>query len=252
MKNMEQYERSVFIPDLHAPYIDGPALRCVLAFLRRYKPQVVFVIGDVVDFYQLSKFDRNPSRLMELQTDIDAATIALRQIRQAAPQAKIYLLRGNHEYRLKRFLWTKAAELVSLRDLTVPHLLDLKTYNIQWVEEGRMFYHGFCVKHGNLVRTRSGYTATGELEKVGISGLSGHTHRLAQVFKRNDGGLFTWIECGCLCSLSPEYGEGQTMDWMHGLAFGEFKNYGGKRRFTVHVLPIIDGKLVYHGEEISG
>jgi len=250
MKRKVEYEKTVFVPDIHAPYIDGNAFRCMLAFLKVFKPEHIFVIGDVLDFYQLSKFIKNPSRMMDLQTDIDAAHLALRQIRKAAPTAKIRLLKGNHEARLQKFLWSTAAELVSLRDLTVPHLLNLDDLNIEWIETGSTVFHGFLIKHGNVVRSRSGYTATGEREKAGISGVSGHTHRLSQIYNTNYTGMTTWVECGCLCRLDPEYAEGQIVDWQHGLAFGFYKK--DKKRFTIHTAPIIDGCCVYDGKEIYG
>lgn len=249
MKTKTEYERTAFLPDMHCPYLDGPAFRCMLAFLRTFKPEHIFVIGDVVDFYQLSRFVKNPARMMELQADIDAANLALRQIRKAAPQAKIRLLKGNHEMRLQKFLWSAAAELVSLRDLTVPHLLGLKELNIEWVETGSTLFHGFLIKHGNLVRTRSGYTATGEREKAGISGVSGHTHRLSQVYNTNYNGMTTWVECGCLCRLDPEYAEGQVVDWQHGLAYGYFEK--DNHRFVLHTEPIIKGSMVFNGKKIS-
>lgn len=72
---------------------------------------------------------------------------------------------------------------------------------------------------------------------------------LAQVYKRNYGGMYTWIECGCLCELDPEYAEGQIMDWAHGLAYGYFKK--NEHRFIVHTLPIVKGKVVFEGLEIT-
>jgi hypothetical protein len=111
-----------------------------------------------------------------------------------------------------------------------------------------MMFHGFLVKHGNVVRTRSGYSATGELEKTGVSGISGHTHRMSQVFKSHYGGMYTWAELGCGCKLDAEYLEGQVADWQHGIGWGYFKK--GDDNFTIHVAPIIKGKLIFDGEYV--
>lgn len=251
-RKMEKFERVVFIPDIHAPYIHADAFHTAMAFLRAFDPDVVFVLGDVIDFYQLSRFSKSPTRLTELQYDIDQAVWALKWIRKSAPKAKIYFLKGNHEERLNKFLWTKAAELISLRDLTVPHLLELNQpdINMEYVETGSMMYRGILVKHGNVVRARSGYTATGELEKAWISGVSGHTHRLSQIYKTNFAGMFTWLESGCLCKLDPEYAEGQITDWQHGLSYGHFSV--NKVSFEMHTLPIIDKKIRFGGTEIIG
>jgi hypothetical protein len=242
------YEKTVFIPDLHAPYIDTLAFHVALAFLRFFKPHVVFVMGDVVDFYQISKFVKNPSRLMQLQDDLDVAQDALSRIRKAAPQARIYFIKGNHEERLNKFLWTRAAELVSLRDLTVEHLLGLDKFRMTYVKNGLMEYRGIIVKHGTTVRKHSGYTATAELDESWISGVSAHTHRLGHVYKRNASGVYGWVESGCLCDLNPEYAEGRTMNWQHGLVWGYFNTK--KTSFEVHTAPIIDGKIRFGGTEI--
>lgn len=246
MKTM--FERSVFIPDLHVPYHDEKVFACALNFVKKFKPDFIFIIGDWVDFYQLSKFDKNPSRIHELQDDIDTAIACLRRLRACAPKAKIYYIRGNHEARLNRYLWSTAASLSSLRCIAIPELLNFKELGIEYVEQGSMMFHGFLVKHGNVVRTRSGYSATGELEKAGISGVSGHTHRLSQVFKRHYGGMYTWAEIGCLCKLDSEYMEGQVADWQHGIGFGYFKK--ADNNFVIHVLPIIKGRLIFDGQFI--
>jgi predicted phosphodiesterase len=248
VKRADVFERSVFIPDIHAPYIDEDAFGVAVSFIKSFKPSIIFIMGDVIDFYQLSRFNKNPVRMTELQGDIDQAVAALHRIRQAAPQADIQLLRGNHEHRLTKFLWSKAAELISLRDLTVERLLDLKQLRIRYIEQGSLMFHGFLVKHGNVVRSRSGYTATGEMEKAGISGISGHTHRLSQVYKNNYSGMTTWVEAGCLCSLNPEYAEGQVVDWQQGLAYGFFER--DDNRFEIHTAPIIKGRIIYDGRNI--
>lgn len=219
------------------------------AFLEEFRPHVVFVMGDVLDAYSLSKFDKNPERLLGFQEELDKAYVVLSQIRQAAKQAKIVMLRGNHEARLTRYLWTKAEALSSLRDLSLPLLMRLTDMKIDYVEKGRTDFHGFIVKHGTVVRKKSGYTAMAELERQGTSGVSAHTHRLGQVYLRNDGGFFSWTESGCLCLLDPEYADGETMNWQHGLAYGYFKANDG--RFEVHPLPIIKRKIVWEGQEIT-
>lgn len=250
MRRVRTYERSVFIPDLHVPYMDELAFSTAIAFIKEYKPHVIFVIGDVVDFYALSKYDKDPGRISGLQEELDEAWRVLARIRRAAPHARITYLYGNHEARLKKFLWRKAPELTSLRFLKLDELLHLKDLNIKPIESGVTNFHGMVVKHGNVVRNRSGYSATGELEKVGTSGISGHTHRLSQVFKTNYGGFYTWVESGCLCDLKPEYLEGQVADWQHGITYGLFAKHD--TRFVLHPTPIIKGKLVFAGSDIRG
>lgn len=246
---MADFQRVVWLPDIHAPFVDGDALRTALAFVRVFKPHVLFLIGDVVDMYQVSNFDKDPERRFKLWDDLTSGYMVLKQVRRAAGNVPIYYISGNHEQRMQKYIRRVAPELHGLPALEVPKLLNLDEMNIKYVEEGSMLWHGLLVKHGNLVRARSGYTATGEMEKAGISGISGHTHRLSQIYKRNYSGMSTWVECGCLCDLNPEYGEGQILDWQHGLAYGYYEPQGN--RFTLHTLPIIKNKCIFDGRLIT-
>ena len=243
------YERTAFVPDLHAPHINEQAFSCAIAFLRLFKPHHVFIMGDVVDFYQVSRFNKDPLRLNGLQEDLDAGNAALKRIRQACPRdAKMVMLEGNHEARITKFLRSTAPVLESIRNLQVPELLSLGEFDIDYVPSGVTRHHGFIVKHGNIVSNKSGYTAYREMDKAGISGISAHTHRLGQVYRTNYGGMYTWVEAGCLCDDDPEYISG-VADWQHGMAYGYWRT--GDERFTVHTLPIINGRAVYGGREVG-
>lgn len=244
------YERAVGLYDLHGHFKDEKAFSTSLAFVGHVRPQRVIVGGDWVDFYALSRFVSDPRRKLELQSELDCVRQSLQRLRRAAPKARIWYLQGNHEARLQKYLWTRAPELEGLRSLRLPRLLGLSDLSIDWVGSGILRWPGLVWKHGNFVRSKSGVTATAELERLWRSGVSGHTHRLAQVFKRNDAGVFTWVEAGCLCDLDPEYVEGQTADWQHGLVYAEVEARGN--RFTVSPLPIVNGRVVWGGKEVRG
>lgn len=245
------YEGATGLYDLHEPYRDERAFSTALAFVRHVKPSRLIVGGDWLDCYSLSRFVSDPARKLALQDDLDACKDSLKRLRRAAPKARIWYLKGNHEARLQKYLWSRAPELERLRDLRLPRLLDLGSLGIEWVESGLLDWPGLVWKHGNIVRAKSGATATAELERLWRSGVSGHTHRLAQVFKRNKAGVYSWVEAGCLCGLDPEYGEGQTMDWQHGIVHAEVEQ-GRGNRFTVSPLPIVNGRVVFGGKEIQG
>ena len=239
--------RFVYLPDPHGVFQDDEAVACAMAFTRSHRPDLVVVGGDVVDFYQLSKFDKDPRRALDLQKDLDAGEAFIAGVRKAAPHARIIYLQGNHEHRLTRWLWGKGAELLNLRGMNVPSLLNLRHYGVQYVEEGVKVIGSLTFKHGTAVRSRAGYTATAELEREGTSGCSGHTHRIGEVSKTNRGGTYKWVESGCLCQLTPEYMRGQVPDWQHGLAYGAFAG----RRFSLHTAHIIDGKTMYGDKVVS-
>ena len=208
----------LFIGDIHVPFHDVLATNLLLEFIRTHKPDTIYLIGDIVDFYTLSKYDKNPQRLITLQDDLDQAVELLTAIREAAgTECRMYFRSGNHEYRLDKYL-AAHPEISQLRAMRLSSLLEFKALEIK--EIGYTEYHelfGMQIEHGDLVRKRSGSTAGGMLDKRWKSGISGHTHRLGVHYISNQSGDYFWAENGCLCSVSPHYVIGRP-DWHQGFS----------------------------------
>lgn len=243
-----EYKKVVFVSDIHAPFQDEASIKACLSFIKFWKPTEIIFMGDVVDFYAISRFNKDPNRALQLQKELDIAHHILKRFCQSAPQAKKIFLKGNHEYRLQKYLWSNAPELSNLRSLTVPEQLHLKDLGIQYIDNGKITKNGMVIKHGNIVRKFAGYSAKGEFENCGISGVSAHTHRLGQYWHTHEGGIFTWIECGCLCDMKAEYMEGKVANWQHGFGIGFYKN-SGSSRFNVGLVPIVNKKAMWGGME---
>lgn len=249
MLNKPNYRKVLFVPDFHAPYQDDKAINACVSFAKWWKPEWVIFLGDGVDFYAVSHFDRDPERKHKLQEEIDAAYKVLFKFRKALPKAQMHYIRGNHEDRLRKYIWRQAEELSGLRSLDVPILLGLKQLKITYHETGRMRFHSVLVKHGDVVRKFAGYTAKGEFESTLVNGISGHTHRLAIYSQSTEAGDFAWMESGCLCDLNPQYMEGKTPNWQHGFGIGFFKE--NSKRFHFDIVRIIDGRAMWSGYEFS-
>ena len=242
-----RYEKAVFYGDFHAPFEDTWCVKIAEEFNTWFKPNYVFILGDLVDFYQLSKFDKSPDRMDDLQSDIDAGRSILERLRTSAPKAKIVFFEGNHCSRLRKYLW-QHPEISSLKVLSIPELLSLNRYDIQFVGSLTDYdYHGLCLEHGDIVRKWSAYTAHGMLERRGTSGISGHTHRMGMHYLTNRSGDYVWLENGCMCDRHPEWIKG--VDWQNGFSVGWFKR--ADLRFTFEQVCIPDGKCVYHGREFG-
>lgn len=247
MKKAINYSKTLFIPDIHAPFHDILALEAMYSFIKWWKPNDVIFLGDVVDFYAISRFVKDPERALKLQDELDEAKSILSHIRRLCPAAKFYFIKGNHEARLQKYLWSQAKELASLRTLRIENQLGFKDLDIEYIENGIMKYKGIMLKHGNLVRKYAGYTARGEFEKTGMSGASAHTHRACVYYHSNDGGDYVWMECGCLCRLDAEYLEGEQPNWKQGFGIGYFKE--NSKRFLLEFVPIIKNKAMFGGSE---
>ena len=248
MKPADGATRFVYLPDPHGTFCDWEAAECAMAFLRAHKPRLVVIGGDVVDFYQLSRFDQNPARALGLPDDVAAGERFIAGVRRHAKKARIVMLQGNHEARLTRWMWGNGKALTGLRGVSVRDWLNLRKYGVDYREDGLYRRGRLLFKHGTVVRSRAGYTATAELQREGMSGCSGHTHRIGEVSLTNRGGTYKWVESGCLCQLTPEYMPGQTPDWQQGLAYGTFMAGG---RFALHTAHILGGKTVYGDRVIA-
>jgi hypothetical protein len=240
MSEKEDRELVVRCSDFHVPYHDEKAISCLLSFLAYIQPKIL-VIDEVIDFYSISRYDKDPSRKLDLQRDINKSIKILESLRKAIPKAKIVMVESNHDKRLKKYLNSRAEELSCLDCLNFNNLLDLNRLNIEYRKD--FMFRGVLFKHGSIVRQHSSYTAKAEMERENVSGCSGHTHRLGLHFKTQRGGSFVWMETGCLCKTkNVEYIDG-TSNWQTGFAMFDFKK--DSNRFYPIVIPIIDNEIMF-------
>lgn len=237
----EAWERVVFLSDVHVPYQDKPLVESALRLVRQWQPHRVVINGDVADLFILSRFNQSQERMDSLQDDIDEANDFRRSVREAAPQAVIDETLGNHDDRTLTYVKQNARALYSLRALQPENLFAYKELGITHHPGcGFLLRPGFLVKHGTIVRGEAGASAKGELLAAGISGISGHTHRLGS-YSRAGYVERSWYEQGCLCRVDPDYVKGGVPNWQQGIAIGEFSTRSDA--FQVQLVPGVDGEL---------
>ena len=229
--------------DTHNPFQDQRALREVELFLAELQPELVLYPGDLNDFYQISKFDKNPQRADDLQKDLDSTVDMLTRHRKLLPNARMIMMDGNHEDRLRRNLWGNNPAYASLKCLEISKLYELDKNEIEHVEyEVGVNINGvFVVQHGAIIRAHSGYTAKGMDDKHGGSGMHGHSHRGGSYLKQNRSGIYGWYENFCLCSLEPDWL--RNPDWHQGFSLVHFI----RERFWAEPIPIIKRRFMYGG-----
>jgi len=231
----------ISLTDAHIPFEDKVAMELAIAFCAYIQPNII-VMHEFHDFYALSRFDKDPLRETTLQDEIDQVTKYFWAIRKVCPKSRIILLKSNHTDRLKKYMWREAPGLASLRDLKFEKLLELDKHDIEYMDF--LEFRGIIFKHGNIVRKKSGMSARAEFEKEGMSGVSGHTHRLGINYFTLRGGEYMWMESGCLCDTKPEYIDG-IADWKQGLSLVTF--IGDSKQYFAVPIPIIDNSILYDG-----
>ena len=82
------------LSDVHIPYHSIDALTACIDFLQDEKPEAILLNGDILDFYQLSRFGKDP-RKRSVAHELQAAREFLDVLSQFG--AKVYFKIGNHE-----------------------------------------------------------------------------------------------------------------------------------------------------------
>ncbi len=239
---------------MHMPFTHKKSFLALLNLLRRLQPRRLHIVGDFMDFPELSKFKdaRIPRIQASSRRNRVKAIKMLRQIREAIPNTYIDYEEGNHERRLKAYLLEKAAVFYDEPALTIPQLLNLSELNIRFIPSrgGRKEYEHLTI-HGDYVRKHSGDTAKAELEAKGISGDSAHTHRLGKYCKTDEMGTREWNEIGCFAQYQIPGVDGNKANWQRGFAITIIDRTNSTRQVRTIIIPVIHGKIYFNGMEFT-
>lgn len=221
----------VFPTDEHFPYQDDYARELALKIASDFDPDVRIAGSDGVDFYSLSKFDKNPKRKKSIDYEIDLWRMGQFEWQDATPNAVAVFILGNHELRLQRYLW-RHEEIAELRALQIPQFLGLDSLKIVYddseheMANREVRFGNLIIKHGSLVRKHSAYAARGELERefYRVNTLTGHTHRGGVTYASTREGIVQGVEGFCLCDLNPPYVSNP--NWQQGIILAEVYDDG--------------------------
>lgn len=242
------------LPDLHVPYEDKHCTQRWLQHAAELRPDGVDIIGDLIDAYSLSRFDKNPGRKENLQDELDQAKQFLGLLRKTVgPKCDIRYSEGNHEQRLTRLLWSNCRALSGLRNLSMPDLLGLSDLGIRWYPMGAPYRIGsLTFMHGDTIRKHGGATARTTSDKVGGSVILGHCHRMGWCPTTSWMGTRDAYEVGHLADYRQlEYVSG-VPQWQQGWAVATI----GKGWHDIQFVRVIrkpgrhGTKFIYKGEEL--
>lgn len=239
-----------FLSDTHGQFVDERALDVACQIVSDLEPDMLVHLGDLGDFYSISSHEKNPERRQDLQHDVEEAARILGKIDQtvSSDTPKI-LVEGNHENRLKRYIWHTAPALAGLKHLNIPELIGANDLGWEYVKQDKEIFPEFIVKHGDFVAGKSGYTARKEMDRAWLSGISGHTHRLGvHCYTARRHSLYgvrgaVWIENGCLCEQDAEYLKSPG-DWQQGFTIVRFTDDGP----VPELVYILNGRAFYNGK----
>ena len=235
--------KCLVMSDLHIPYHRHDCISLALETGKAAGIDTILLNGDVIDFYGISRFNKDPKR-MPIESEIDIVKSFLSLLKAEFPGVRIIYKFGNHERRLKTYLQTQADALTGLRCLALEQLLELDELGIEYLKMERCLLGKLTVLHGDELPHGMGMPvnpARGVFLRAKDSTLVGHHHQVSEHSEGTISGksIACW-STGCLCDLSPDYLYYGGLRWSHGFALVEVESDG---TFTVFNKRIIDGKV---------
>jgi len=231
----------LFLSDIHFPYQNNDAIRLALEYGKSEKVDCVYLNGDTIDMYMLSRFIKD-RRLRNMSEELEMTRNFLKDL-QNYFQCPIYYKMGNHEERWQNFLKLQAPELLGIPDFELSTILKFGESGVQEVKSKQIAKAGkLPLLHGH--EFFSGFAppvnpARGLYLKAKESSIIGHHHRTSEHTEVSlSGDVTTTWSVGCLCGLQPEYMPFNS--WNNGFAHIKVEKNGD---YEVNNLRIIKNKI---------
>jgi predicted phosphodiesterase len=211
--------RVLSLSDIHVPYHDRRAVEAAVKHGRKLKPDVVVLLGDIADFYNISRWEKDP-KARDLKSELDTTKELLGWIRGQFPKARMIYKIGNHEQRWDKYIWHKAPELWNIANVQLHNMLDFEKYGIERVDDGVILAGELPMLHGHETGrsiTSPVNPARGLFLRTKHTALIGHLHQTSghgesDMWHKE---TFCWSQ-GALCDLCPPYL--RINRWNHGMA----------------------------------
>lgn len=249
-----KWRKAIVLGDMHIPYHDVAVVNLVYDFIAANNFDLVILIGDMADCYDISDFSKDPERGVRFIDEARIVRANLKQLRESAgKKARIIYISGNHEHRLRRFLIRNAPQLVGFPGTTIPEVFGFKELKIEWVGcaaerfcDTYWQFEDYEILFGHWARVakHSAYTGKLIMDDYGISLIQGHVHSFGTHERNLERGPVQAWENGCLCDLNPLYMKQK--NWMHAFHVVWFETPG--HFFDVESVRIINGQFRYGGE----
>lgn len=187
--------------DHQAPYYDEDLDAAMTAFVAELQPDGHVFLGDTLDLPTVSRFADHPAAMASPQECIDSGYALLRRRAEAAPHARRWKLKGNHDWRIEGEQLARAERLYDIKPADrgdgieqlqgndIRRLLHLDTLGVELVTDPRGWQHaevelipgphGLVVRHGWITGAK---TAEKSLKERGRSIVVGHGHHRQHVY----------------------------------------------------------------------
>ena len=207
----------LILSDIHLPYHDTEAVKMALNYGLDKGYKNLLINGDLIDFYQLSRYEKDP-RKRSFKQELESARLFIELVSEWFDNV-IYKL-GNHDERYEKWMFVKAPELLDCEDFRLDVLLRCGEHHVTVVGDKRIIQAGkLNILHGHEFPGGSGGVnpARSMFLKACDSILVGHFHKTSSHTETTlNGDVITTHSIGHLGEASPLYMPYNK--WNHGFA----------------------------------
>lgn len=232
-------ERVIICADIHIPYQDNLAVQALMEYMLEYRPTTIIIAGDLIDFYQISSFVKNPAN-KSMSQEVSETKKFLTELRRQHPGCDIIYKEGNHEQRFEKYIFQSASKISDLIDDLIPIKLGLNELNIKYQIDpfafGKLWILHGHEKPGGAYNPE--YICNVIWQYVHDHFAVGHFHRgQEKIFKNIKGDTFsTWA----LPYMAGKMDYAILNKWNQGFLQVDYSNNGN---FRGRLFKILDGNI---------
>lgn len=184
-------KKVLVISDMQIPFHHPDSMEFLKAVKKKYKPNEIINIGDIVDSYCLSQYPKSPEAPSATE-EIDNMKEAIAELGKIFP--KMTIIKGNHDRRLERMAFKAGIHKHFLKSYSEWTGAPKKWQFVSQAEvDGVLYLHGDESGAGGM---------NAALKRVYIKGMSvvaGHLHTQACIkYTANSDHLHFGMQVGCL------------------------------------------------------
>lgn len=220
----KRYRKVAVISDIHLPYHDRYALVTALREIKDIGVDAIYINGDLMDAYQLSRHEKNKMN-RSFKYEVDMTRLFFEELRKQFGEEDIYYKVGNHDVRFDKYIMDNADQLNGL--INLEDVLRLRDHRVKLVGSMTKAILGkLNILHGHELPVKGALNhARAVMSKVSSNVLMGHFHRSDRSYMRDlEGDVHAVFGTGCLCKLNPKYMS--INNWNHGWALVEVEKDG--------------------------
>jgi predicted phosphodiesterase len=186
------YNKILILPDMHAPWVNWPALEQAYKWSKRHKPDLVIQLGDLTDQKIWSRWQKDTDDFSPSEEFI-AAEKVLKRLHKMFP--KMVIIRGNHDTRILSKAVEAGIPAQMFKD--VDEVFNYKGWT--WIGQNKKLKINtvrgpVLVVHGD----EQGGTVAQKSRILGLSVLQGHTHKVSVTYTTTLNGTVFGAEMGCI------------------------------------------------------